>query len=264
MTLFDDRAPKTREEAVARKNEYFEECISELPEMTHQGHTIANKTIAQSDEFTVLLLGIQKDIERVTKELTPERIESYPTVTLAIDNRSDAQLMGVSRNTKAFSGTSVVIHVLEREMNKLLKSFNLAVHFESLFDVSDFWDIVQEHRTKIQAVKFELISPNMANISGSLEVDLTALNKASNSHRTDLELNSPPDGALEIDKENSTISSLADYAANGGGDISVKIRGLSKRLRTSQSTKNVEVDELNLEGDPKLVLEILRSGLSAG
>ncbi len=262
MTLYDDRGPKSREEAVSRKNEFLALSLSELPEMSHQGHTIAKRVIDSSNEFSVLLLGIQKDIERVTRELTPERLESYPTVILALNNQPDVQIIGISRNTKAFSSTAVVTRVLERALNKLLQNFALAVHFEALFDESEFWDLIQEHRTKVQSVRFELITPNMANISDTLEVDLVALNKASNSHQTDLELNSPPEGALEIDRENSTIVSLVNYASKGGGDISLKIRGLKKRVRTSQSTKTTEVEELNLEGDPNLIRDILRGAIN--
>jgi hypothetical protein len=263
LKLFRDRSPKTPEEAKERKNEYFAISLRELQPLIHRGKTLARREISVSDEFIAFRLGVRKDVERVTRDLEPERIESYPNVLVGIENTPDTQLIGISRNHKAFSSTSVPLGLLERTLNNALREFSLAIHIEALFESSEFWSIADRHRTRIQSVKFELVTPNMANISQALKIDLSGLNKASNSHRTNLELNSPTEGALELDPKNVALNSLVDYASEGGGDISIKIRGMTKRIRTSRSIRTIEVDDFEATGSPESTAAMLREFLKA-
>lgn len=44
-----------------------------------------------------------------------------------------------------------------------------------------------------------------------------------------------------------------DYASKGGGDIAIKIQGLRKEVRTSSSVKTIEIENFEIQGEPKKV-----------
>ncbi len=262
LTLFGNRSPRTPEEARERKNEYFAICLRELPPMFHRGRELATRMIADTGNLFAFRLGMPKDVERITQDLQSERIESYPNVVVAINNDPDVQLIGISRDRKAFSSPTVPLKILGDTLGLSLHEFSLAIHIEALFETSEFWALVREYEARVTAVRFELVSPNMANISGSLELDLVGLNRASNSHQTNLELNSPKDGVLELEESNPMLNSLVEYSSQGGGDVSLKVRGLRKRVRTSRSTRCVEIDEVAIDGRSDAVAEVLAAVLS--
>ena len=85
----------------------------------------------------------------------------------------------------------------------------------------------------------------MANISNALELDLAKLNEDTNSHRTDLKLNSGEGSTLEVNENNILINSLVDYSAEGGGDIELKMKGVKKTIRTSKTVRELSVDEFS-------------------
>jgi hypothetical protein len=59
------------------------------------------------------------------------------------------------------------------------------------------------------------------------------------------------------------VSSLVDYASLGGGSISVKVEGIKKRLKTSDSIKSVEIEEIRITGrQPNEIAAILKDLMS--
>lgn len=90
-----------------------------------------------------------------------------------------------------------------------------------------------------------------------LELDLAQLSADTNSHRTDLKLNSSEGSTLEINQENSLVNSLVEYSSQGGGDIVVKIKGLKKTIRTSKSVREISFDELSIQNPTTETLDRL-------
>lgn len=164
---------------------------------------------------------------------------------MVINNQPDVQLIAISRNKKAYSSCGVVAKILQDNFQRLLHQYGLNIQIEALFERNQFWDLIEQYSGKIISVKFELISPNMANISNALELDLAKLNEDTNSHRTDLKLNSGEGSTLEVNENNILINSLVDYSAEGGGDIELKMKGVKKTIRTSKTVRELSVDEFS-------------------
>jgi hypothetical protein len=99
----------------------------------------------------------------------------------------------------------------------------------------------------------------MANISNTLSGTLKELAKDTNSSQSNLQLRSDPASALDIDKKDQTIQGLVDYTSEGGGDISIKIKGLRKRIQASRSIREIELDDLQLSGPPEQIAGVLRN-----
>ena len=107
--------------------------------------------------------------------------------------------------------------------------------------------------------KVDIIKPNITNISKSLKEGVKSLSDSTNSLRTRIELNAPEDQVLEgINSENDQIKALSDYSVNGGGDVSLRVKGIKKRVKTSKSVRSFEADSLHLEGQPDVVAELFK------
>lgn len=250
--LFEGR-PLSSEELRAQKNGLFFAALNEISDFSHRGFETTKKILLQSDTVVIFKIGIQKTVDRDTRELTKEKVESWPNVTVIVDNSPDVQAIAVSRNPRAFSSSRVLIEHLSRVIGSRLKAKGLTIEIREQFNSADFWTVVNENEGKVQRIRFEMVSPNMANISGALEVDLRSLNRDTHSQRVDIELNAPPGSALAVETSNPLINGCVDYASKGGGDIAIKIQGLRKEVRTSSSVKTIEIENLEIQGEPEKV-----------
>lgn len=235
------------EDIEKNKNRFVGAILENFPTLVHRTYDIHQKNIFYENDVLCLKVAVQKTLERNNVNFRKEKIEDWPNITILINNKKDVQMIAISKNDKAFSGSKIVIKTIQSMINKRLKDYHLQMHTEAMFNKKDFWSIVTNHQTKLTSMKFELISPNMANISSRLKLDLKQLNKDTNSHITNLEFNSPLGASLEVNRGNEMINSLLEYASEGGGDISFKVKGYKKTIHTSSSIKTVEVDEYTVE-----------------
>ena len=155
--------------------------------------------------------------------------------------------MAISRNTEAFSDTKTVVKILSQTINKHLDHYNVVLHIEPIFQKEEFWKIVGGKKEEISMIRFELIKPNLTNISGCLKDELKRVIDTTNSHKTVVEFNAPARAALEdITPSNNDINGLVDYSANGGGNIGVKFKHDRKKYQTVESIK-VELETTEVE-----------------
>lgn len=121
------------------------------------------------------------------------------------------------------------------------------MHIEPIFQKEEFWKIVGGKKEEISMIRFELIKPNLTNISGCLKDELKRVIDTTNSHKTVVEFNAPARAALEdITPSNNDINGLVDYSANGGGNIGVKFKHDRKKYQTAESIK-VELETTEVE-----------------
>lgn len=238
---------KTVEELRERKNEIFSHVMTNFPSLQYRQAEINHKIDIDSPPWFVVEINTQKSLKRDKPDFNQERIDTWPHVVAIINNQPEVQIIAVSRNTRAFSSGAIVAKILQVNLGRVLQRYQLSIQIEALFEKSEFWHLVEEYQGRISSVNFELISPNMANISKGLELDLARLNVDTNSHRTDLKLNSSEGSTLEINQENPLVNSLVDYSSKGGGDIELKITGIKKTIRTSKSVREISIDELSIQ-----------------
>jgi hypothetical protein len=248
----------TAEELRAQKNELFFLILSTIPDFSHRGVETTKRILFKSDTCIVFKVGVQKSVDRDTKELNKEKVESWPNATVIVDNAPSVQGIAVLRNPQAFSSTRILVDHLDKAISALLKPKGLTIEIREQFNSVDFWAVVSENKGKVQRIRFEMVAPNMANISDALTVDLRSLNRDAHSQRVDLELNAAQGSALEVDNTNALVNGCVDYSSKGGGDIAVKIQGMRKEVRTSTAVKSVEVDSFEITGDASQVVSEIR------
>ena len=249
----------TVDELRANKNKFFQRALSDLPPIRHRDAQLNYRVDLNNPPWFVFELNTEKSLERELPNFSIEQIENWPHVTIIINNEPEIQIIAISINQKAFSSGSVVARLLQDNLQTAMQDYFLTIQIEALFEKNKFWQLVEEYKKRITCVNFELISPNMSNISKKLELDLARLNSDTNSHRTNLKLNSNKGSTLEIKESNPLVNSLVEYSSEGGGDIELRIKGLRKTIRTSKTVREISIDELSLKNLNADTLRILMS-----
>lgn len=256
-SFFDDRI-NSFEELVQKKNELFADAIKSIENWEYSKGEIIYRFEAEDEDFLIFRMGVLRKINLHTKEFSERETEDWPAIFIVINNDPKIQTAAVQLDSRVFQHTQTVARILEDNLNRLLRRNNLGVYFEPLFEKGNFWETVERYPNQIMKASFDLISPNMANISEGLKIDLGALHRSTNTKRTKLELNSDEGATLTLRRDDPTINSLVDYASEGGGTISIKIVGMKRTITTSDSIKETIIDEAIIKtDDPKLLAKQL-------
>jgi len=244
-----------------KKNEFFKDSLKQC-NFSEKDKIAQDAPHYFSPHIYVLRLAVNRLLRRNTRNFSVEPIENWPYCWVVINNNPTVQKIAVQINPKAFNKTNTVIEMLRKCVDKQLIQYQLRLIIEAMFDKKEFWSIAGQSRGKLLQVDFELISPNLANISKNLSIDLHALQQSTNTQRTHFQLNSDTESCLEVIPEDKQLASLVNYASEGGGDISLRIRGLRKKIRTATSVKEttiegIDVDHATPEGIATALKEII-------
>ena len=64
-----------------------------------------------------------------------------------------------------------------------------------------------------------------------------------------MSLEAPSGEALTLSEDDSFTNSLVEYAAEGGGTVHLKVKGIRKLIKTEDSIRSTEVDEIFFTGE---------------
>jgi hypothetical protein len=236
------------EELIERKNEIFAEVLTTTSDFSTGRVTLVHKQIAGADDVYVFEIATSRNLTRQTRDFRKERVENWPSIFVAFDNRKDVQKLLVQRNSRVFQLPRTVPNLLADRLNSRLAEYQLELHVEPIFVRSQFWKLVDEYHDQIVEAHFELVSPNMANISHVLADELKDLARSTNTAKTALNLESPKAGRLQLNRENQNLDSLVNYASEGGGNIRVRVQGLKRAIQTDRTIDKVSIEKLEIEG----------------
>lgn len=252
----------TVDELIARKNEYFQEALKWDGTFKTSRTATKAKALFERENFSLYRIAANRALNHETQDFQTEVIENWPKILVAIWNEPDKQLIAVQHRSAAFQNTGAVMKLIFDSLEPVLSKKQLTAIWEPLIERNVFWDLVRNNQGKIQEVEFEIITPNMVNISGSLPEDLKNFARQTNSVRNKISISAEKTSALQIEENNETIAGLVDYSNEGGGDISIKINGYTKKVHTSKTVREISIDEVSLIGEPDDVAKILKHLLS--
>lgn len=249
------------DDLLAKKNEIFWTSLNKVRKFESRSE-LAHKIVFFEDDFAIYKIAANRSLSRETVDFKEEELDNWPSIRVIVWNQPDKQVIAVEKRTSAFQHTDTVVRMIIDAVNFSLSKRLLRAHWEPQFEKAVFWDLIKKHKEKIHEINFELITPNMANISNVLGDELKNFARNTNTATTSLKLESDPSSALSVSQNDPSISSLVDYSAQGGGDISIRIRGLKKKIHTSKTVKEIDISEADLTGDPKHVAQNLKQILS--
>ncbi|MDP4207275.1 MAG: hypothetical protein Q8928_00545 [Bacteroidota bacterium] len=241
---------KSAEDIRADKNKILQKLITDDTFKFYNSQSeIYSKLLHTNGTLSYFRLGVKRNTKVFKKDFSEDYIENYPNIIVAINNDPNVQKIAIQSNTHAFQDCNTVSHIIQKTIDPKIKKSNLSFFVEPLFDKQEFWNLIKKYPKQVKQVTFNLISPNLANISKNLKLDLKSLYEDTNTLKTKVELNADEESYLDI-KENSTfVNSLVDYSADGGGNIQMRVKGIRKALHTAQSPSDFNVDELLLKSE---------------
>ena len=241
-----DGVASTYEDIKAKKNDYFAEVLKAVRFKNSKGD-LPYKLIHEEENFFYIWLSNIRQ-KRYIQDFKETIVMTNPFVDILIDNTPKNQVIAISKNIDAFEDSKAVVKILIQTLNRYLDKYNITLHIQPIFQKDEFWNIINE-RKSIKKITFEIIKPNISNISDVFRGELRELVEDTNSHQTLIVLNAPDNGALNsINQENERIDSIVDYSAEGGGNIKVKFLNEKKTYQTEQSIKKeVIITQLIIE-----------------
>lgn len=244
--LFD--GVHTVEELLEQKNALFFRALQAVKSLQSERTPIIWKPQLLEEEFSLIRIAPNRSLRRETANFTEEDIENWPSLFIGVWNKPDKQLFFVQQRPEAFQSSETVVRAVASAISAHLHKMQLRVHTEPIVKSIDFWKLVERFEGKITDVRFDLVTPNMSNISEVLTGDIKQLAKDTNTAKTKIELTSDPDSALILNPSNKELSGIVQYSSDGGGNISVKAKGVRKRTSTSDTKSTVELDEVEIQG----------------
>ncbi len=239
---------RSLEDLLDQKNAIFFDALNKIKHFKTRRSIIKHKILYQDKDLTLYKFAANRYIKRETEDFTEEELSNWPSFYVFIWNAPDKQIIAVQERSSAFQYTETVVKAIIGAVDSYLGSYNLRAHFESIFSEHVFWDVIDKNAGKIKDIKFELITPNLANISHMLGDQLKDFARDTNTARTDLSIMADPDSSIIIKKQDAKVKGLVQYASKGGGNISIKLRGITKRIHTKKSKKRIDIDEIKIEG----------------
>lgn len=248
----------TVEEIIDQKNHLFAKALKSLSHMK-RGAMIVR--VQQYDDLFVINLAPSRPLTRETTDSRVEKVDNWPHISAYILNGSEDQYLLIQDRPTAFANTSVVSNLIKRATRLPLERFGLSLHIEPLFNKTYFWELINRYKNKITWIEFEFITPNMSNISKTLSEALKSLGKNTNAVKEELALTSDPVSSLDISPDDQTIQGLVEYTSEGGGDISLKVKGIRKRFHTSKSTREILLSGVELTAPSHQLLKLIKEVL---
>ena len=242
----DEEIPANIDELKAKKNELFHEAIISIPTFEWSRAELIHQILIDNNSEILLRIGAARGLQRTTREFEKETVEDWPNALVYIDNRPDHQIIAIQVEYKAFRKSRTLAKILEDNINNYLRKYLLHVTILPVFDQYEFWQLVDKYPRQITQARFDMVTPNMSNISKNLKLDLTMLGRETNTQETMLELNSDKNSYLVLSRNNKFLQSLVYYISEGGGIAMLKVRSMRRRLSTRDSVKEINIGELKL------------------
>lgn len=231
-----------------KKNKLFEKVLLSIKSFEYSYSEINHQLRHHEGSLYLFRFGVNRFLNRETKDFDKEELDNWPSFYAGIWNKPDKQYLIVEERKNAFHNTQSFVKVFESNINSKLERHNLTIVVKPLFEEHSFWDVVKKYDQRVESIYFELITPNLANISDGLNEDLKKLAKDTNTSKTNLNINSDKNSSLTIEDSNDEINNLVDYSSEGGGDIKFKIKKLKYRISLGKSVKTVQLDDIYISG----------------
>ena len=244
MDLFEPTL-QIRNEIMEHKLEYFEKALTSVK--YYHGKKVYESSIqVHHDNIMVMRLANRKPFVR-EKAFHVMQDEDEPSCGVIIDYRPEHQVIAIEDSRRAFENTDSVRNILERSLNGVLKQSRLKVSIKRQGLPSEFWDYVNQYRGRITEVRFTYQYPNLGRASEEMKKLLADTGKVVNSTESEVVFKGK---SLEFDEKNEDIQSYTKDASKSGIHIKLKVKGVHKTLVTGNQTKQVDIEELDYEGDP--------------
>lgn len=243
LSLFDELpSPQDR---MDKKLDYIHKIITDSNfrfKRKKEGN-LNHKMYLDQRGIMVLKIANSKQL-RLEEDFKIEKHQNYPSCFVVFDIRDNCQRIAIEDDLSSFSNTDVVRNIIEYTLKQDLKPYGLSIEIKKEYDQNEFWELVGGLEKGVSMVRFQFSYPNLPRVRQSINELLSDESKVVQSKQTMLEFRTEESEQLELHQSNEQLLGLVDASANSGHEITIKARGIKKFMRTGQTTKSIEIDNL--------------------
>lgn len=215
-----------------------------------------HKLLFNEGGIIIFKLANQKNTS-FEEDFQKKQLTTAPSCYVIVDNRKDVQRIYVEHRSTSFTEPNYVANIIQSTFSKYLNEFGLNIEVSKEYQESEFWDILKMYPQGVTMVRFQLKYPNLPRVWANVQEAIKETSKETNSHETMLQYKSDDEGCLEINEDNEQINGLAKASADSGSVITLKARGVRAYIKTGNTEKGIEIDDLEM----KLNNDLLESSL---
>ena len=249
---------------ISKKNQYFHQAVMSLkeswkdPAKKRYSYDIYRHT----EKSIMLIASRQKNVKLIREDHTERDVDSFPFGYVIIDNDKEHQIIAIQESTELRAKT--ILKKIEKALQHFLAKRYLIIKISPIYNEDNFWDFVSKHEEKITSLSFDLITPNMSNISSRLSEDLKKTAKATGTVETNLKFNAASKGTLKLSQDNHELDGLVNYAAQGGGGIFVKVKGARLGFDSNDFQLTLEVEDSQIKDTLENIITLMRNKANDG
>lgn len=196
----------------------------------------------------VIILKLANNKQLSLEENFKKKKHNYsPSCFVIIDNRQDVQHIAIEDDSTAFSTTDVVRNIMEYSLRKALKIYGLTISIKKEYQETEFWQLLEQYPKGVSMVRFHFSYPNLPRVSESISTLISNQSKITNSKSTTFELKSSDSEQLALSNDNEELNGLVNASADSGNVITLKVKGLRRYIKTGDTTKKFEIDDLETQ-----------------
>lgn len=124
--------------------------------------------------------------------------------------------------------------------------YGLNIEIKKEYENKEFWKLIKCHPQGISMIRFSFSYPNLPRVHQSINELINSESKVVQSKQTTLEYKANNQEQLLLDESNQQLSDLVDASASSGHSIIIKARGFSKHLQTGNTTKRIDIEDLEV------------------
>lgn len=249
--LFIDIQKKNKE-LMENKNKIFDSVIDDMIFM-YRNKVYEKEINLHKDDMIIMRLANKKNV-KLEKGFHIMQQEDEPSCLIIIDNR-DIQRIAIEKNTHSFNNTDTIKNILLENFRRVLSEKGLAFSISKEYLPSEFWTICNEYKGKVTKVVFSYQYPNLGRAHEQLKKLLGDSSSATNSTKT--QITYANNKGLVLNKNDEVLSGCVIDSSEGGEPVSLKIKDLSTIVKTGKTTKQVKIDEVDINNANVDVLQAL-------
>jgi len=235
-------------ERMEKKQEYLDSFFKKESDnkFKFKNKHFKHKLLFNEGGVIIFKLANQKNTS-FEEDFQKKQLTVSPSCFVIIDNRKDIQRIYVEHRSASFSEPNFVTNIIQSTFSKYLNGFGLNIEVNKEYQESEFWNIIKMYPQGVTMVRFQLKYPNLPRVWKSVQEVIKDTSKDTNSHETILQYKSDDDGCLEINENNKQLNGLAKASADSGSIITLKARGVKAYIKTGNTEKGIEIDDLEMK-----------------
>lgn len=249
-----EQLPGFKDNGGMNKNEILRNILKENTEFKNGRSEMVYIQQSEFEGFIIGKIGRKSSIKRSLPKQNDfeEEIEThYPNCNIIFftgTNPNHGQRIAFEYDTRVFQSPENQIEAFEKAINPKLFSYGYSLSISPIFDIKEFWNIIESHRGRVEKLTFSYAVPNLFGLEDELSDELKGARRKYGATNAEIVFENK-NGQLIVPKEDELIKQSAEYTSRGGGEFKIKVKGVQTEIKSGQRVKTKQIENVELSGN---------------